>query len=279
MLSPADRVTPPALRARKGSAQPIACLTAYDFPFAQLVDEAGIDVILVGDSLGVVVQGHENTLPVTLDEMLYHTRLVARAAKRALVVGDMPFLSYQCGADDAVRNAGRFLKETGAAAVKLEGGRSMSAVLSALTRVDIPVMGHIGLTPQSVHRMGGYKVQRDRDRLLDDARAVEEAGAFAVVLEGIPAELAGEITEAVSIPTIGIGAGPRCDGQILVLHDLLGLCTRFSPKFVKRYADLGRLAREAVEAYAAEVRAGKFPGAEHAFTSSRKTGSGSRATG
>lgn len=273
-----DRVTPPALRARKGSPEPIACLTAYDFPFAQIADEAGIDAILVGDSLGVVVQGHENTLPVTLDEMLYHTRLAARGAKRALVVGDMPFLSYQCGVDDAVRNAGRFLKEAGAAAVKLEGGRSMAPVLSGLARVDIPVMGHIGLTPQSVHRMGGYKVQRDRDRLLDDARAVEEAGAFAMVLEGIPAELAEEITRTVSIPTIGIGAGPRCDGQILVLHDLLGLCTRFSPKFVKRYADLGRLAREAVEAYAAEVRAGKFPAVEHAFTD-RKTGSRSRATG
>ncbi len=266
----AQRITSPVLRERKGDARKIVCLTAYDFPFAEIVDQAGVDVVLVGDSLGVVVQGQENTLTVTMDEMLYHTRIAARAVKRALVVADMPFLSYQCGPDKAVENAGRFLKEAGAAAVKLEGGRNIAATLEAIVRIDIPVMGHVGLTPQSIHRMGGYKVQRERKRLVADARAVEAAGAFAVILEGIPAEIAGEITDAVSIPTIGIGAGAHCDGQILVLHDLLGLCTRFSPKFVKRYADLGRLAREAVGAYAEDVRAGKFPESQHAFSAAPK---------
>lgn len=270
MRATGDRVTSPSLRARKGSPEKIACLTAYDFPFARIVDEAGIDVILVGDSLGVVVQGHENTLPVTLDEMLYHTKMVARAARRALVVGDMPFLSYQCGIDKAVENAGLFLKEAGAAAVKLEGGEASRPVIEALTRFDIPVMGHVGLTPQSIHRMGGYKVQRERKRLLADAHAVEAAGAFAMVLEGIPSEIAREITKAVSIPTIGIGAGPHCDGQILVLHDILGLCTRFAPKFVKRFADLEAAARNAVADYAREVREGAFPDARHSFSDAPK---------
>lgn len=260
-----QRITPPALRERKGGPQPIACVTAYDHPFARIADAAGLDVILVGDSLGTVVQGRENTLHVTMEEMLYHTKMVSAAVRRALVVGDMPFLSYQCGVDEAVKNAGRFLKEAGAQAVKLEGGQGAAPVIAALSRVDIPVMAHVGLTPQSIHRMGGYKVQRGRDRILADARAVEHAGAFAVVLEGIPAELAAEATAVLAIPTIGIGAGVRCDGQILVLHDLLGLTEGRAPKFAKAYAQLGAAARAALEAYRDEVRARAFPDAEHAY--------------
>lgn len=249
----------------KKQGEKIVSLTAYDFPFAKIVDESGVHVILVGDSLGMVVQGGNSTLPVTMDEMIYHTKLVARAATNAMVVGDMPFLSYQAGETDAIRNAGRFLKETNATAVKLEGGAAVSHIIKAITRASIPVQAHIGLTPQSVHQMGGFKVQRDEERLLADAREVEAAGAFSVVLEGIPAPISKKISEELTIPTIGIGAGPDCDGQILVLHDLLGLHDRHLPKFVKQYAKLGDAARSAVKAYADEVGSGTFPADEHCY--------------
>jgi len=268
------KVTVPDILKRKGS-DPIVALTAYDFPFGRIADEAGIDVILVGDSLGMVVQGMETTLPVTMDEMIYHCRMVARARQRALLVADLPFLSYQVAPAEAVANAGRLIKEGAAEAVKLEGGVAMAETIRTIARVDIPVMGHIGLTPQSVHRMGGHKVQGrrrgrrpgDRERVLEDARAVEEAGAFAVVLEGIPLDLAADITRKLSIPTIGIGAGPHCDGQILVLHDVLGLCDRLAPRFAKRYAELWAAARDAIGSYAREVRGGAFPTDAHAFHS------------
>jgi len=249
--------------------RPISALTAYDYPFAKIIDEAGIDIILVGDSVGVVVAGEENTLPVTMDQMIYHTRMVSRAVKRALVVGDMPFLSYQPSVEETIRNAGRFLKEGGAEAVKLEGGAAIADRILALTKYDIPVMAHIGLTPQSIHRMGGYKVQgrsaRQAQGLLNDAKEVESAGAFAVILEGIPIGLAQEITETVSIPTIGIGAGPYCDGQILVLHDLLGLSSSFHPKFVRCYADLTAITAEAVRHFQSDICAGKFPTPEEGY--------------
>jgi len=244
-------------------------LTAYDYPFAQIVDEAGIDVILVGDSLGMVVQGHENTLPVTMDEMIYHAKMVTRAVKNAMVIGDMPFMSYQPDIGDAVRNAGRFLKEAGAAAVKMEGGAEIAEQIRAMTKSDIPVMAHIGLTPQSIHRMGGYKVQGKTEeaakRLMEEAQIVEEAGAFALLLEAIPMNLAREITEKLSIPTIGIGAGPYCDGQVLVLHDVLGLFERFVPRFVKRYGYLKENALKAIKTYKEEVEKGEFPLKEQSF--------------
>ena len=224
-----DKVTVSAIRQKKGGR--ICALTAYDYPFAKIMDEAGIDLILVGDSVGVVVAGGDNTLSVTMDQMIYHTQMVSRAVKRAMVIGDMPFLSYQTSLADTILNAGRFLKEGGATAVKLEGGAVVADRIEALTRYGIPVMGHIGLVPQSIHQMGGYKVQGRDDQqarqLFTDAKTVESAGAFALVLEGIPIALAKEITNAVAIPTIGIGAGPYCDGQILVLHDLLGLYTAY----------------------------------------------------
>jgi len=261
-------VTIPELYKRKADGKKLSMLTAYDFPFAQMADEAGIDMILVGDSLGVVVQGLPNTLPVSMTEMLYHTTMVARAAKNALVVGDMPFLSYQTGVDEAVRNAGLFLK-AGAASVKLEGGSSVCDLIAAMSRYDIPVMAHIGLTPQSVHKMGGFKVQGKDDvqakKLIADAHAVEEAGAFAVVLEGVPRQVAKVITEELSIPTIGIGAGPDCDGQVLVLHDMLGMFDRFTPKFVKRYANLKADAVKAMTEYKAEVESGAFPSDKESF--------------
>jgi len=261
-------VTIPELYKRKAEGKKLTMLTAYDFPFAQMADEAGIDMILVGDSLGVVVQGLPNTLPVTMEEMLYHTTMVARAARNALVVGDMPFLSYQTGVDEAVHNAGQFLK-AGAACVKLEGGSSVSEQIAAMARYDIPVMAHIGLTPQSVHKMGGFKVQGKDDfqakKLIADAHAVEEAGAFAVVLEGVPRQVAKVITEELSIPTIGIGAGPDCDGQVLVMHDMLGMFDRFVPKFVKRYANLKADAIKAMAEYKAEVESGAFPSDKESF--------------
>ena len=268
------KITVPEILKRKGS-DPIVALTAYDFPFGRIVDEAGVDVILVGDSLGMVVQGMETTLPVTMDEMVYHCRMVARARRRALLVSDLPFLSYQVSTAEALANAGRLIKEGAAEAVKLEGGVAIAATIRAIASVDIPVMGHIGLTPQSVHRMGGHKVQGQRrgerpgqrERVIEDALAVEDAGAFAVVLEGIPLDLAAEITSRLSIPTIGIGAGPHCDGQILVLHDVLGLCDRFVPKFAKRYAELWHAAGDAVAAYARDVRSGTFPNDAHSFHS------------
>jgi 3-methyl-2-oxobutanoate hydroxymethyltransferase len=269
------KVTVPDILKHKGSGDPIVALTAYDFPFGRIADTAGVDVILVGDSLGMVVQGMETTLPVTMDEMVYHCRMVARARRRALLVSDLPFLSYQVSAADAVANAGRLIKEGAAEAVKLEGGIAMADTIRALTSVDIPVMGHVGLTPQSVHRMGGHKVQGQRrgerpgqrDRVLDDALAVEDAGAFAVVLEGMPLDLAAEITHRLTIPTIGIGAGPHCDGQILVLHDVLGLCDQLAPRFAKRYAELWHAAGTAIETYAREVRARTFPSDAHSFHS------------
>ena len=246
----------------------IVMITAYDALFARIFDEAGVDVLLVGDSLGQVVLGHPDTLNVTMDDMVRHTAAASRGRKRALLLADMPFLSYQAEAPDAVRNAGRLL-QAGAEGVKLEGGRNASAAIRAIANADIPVMGHIGLTPQSVHRMGGYRVQGktepQRERLLDDAAAVQEAGAFAVVLEGMPSPLAAEITKSLSIPTIGIGAGPHCDGQVLVMQDLRGLFDEFRPKFVKRFGELRKPVSDAVEAYAAAVREGTFPGKEHSF--------------
>jgi 3-methyl-2-oxobutanoate hydroxymethyltransferase len=243
----------------------LTMLTAYDWTMARLLDEAGVDSILVGDSLGMVVQGLDDSLAVTLDEMIYHTRLVTRAVRRALVVADMPFLSFQVSPQQALSNAGRLIKESAAQAVKLEGGVRSSATIAAITAADIPVMAHIGLTPQSVRRLGGFRVQRNASQLLDDAKAVEQAGAFAIVVECIPADLAEQITAAVKIPTIGIGAGAGCDGQVLVSHDLLGLYDKFRPKFVKRYAQLGEAIRDAVKDYCREVREGQFPAAEHGF--------------
>jgi 3-methyl-2-oxobutanoate hydroxymethyltransferase len=246
----------------------IVMITAYDVLFAKIFDEVGVDVLLVGDSLGQVVLGLPNTLGVTMEDMERHTGAVARGRKRAYLVADMPFLSFQAGPADAIRNAGRLL-QAGAEAVKLEGGRNVEATIRAITQCDIPVMGHVGLTPQSIHRMGGYRVQgksdAQKERLIDDALAVQEGGAFAVVLEGMPADLASGITERLAIPTIGIGAGPGCDGQVLVMQDLLGLFDEFRPKFVKRFGELKNPVREAVQAYADEVREGKFPGKEHSF--------------
>ena len=267
------KISVPELQRLKASGQKITALTAYDYPFARILDECGIDFLLVGDSLGTTVQGADTTLPVTMDDMVYHLRLVNRAHPRALIVGDMPFLSYQAGICDAIANAGRLLKEGGAEAVKLEGGVNIARVIKAIVNVDIPVMGHIGLTPQSVHRMGGYKVQGKksgrqpgaRERLIEDAEAVTNAGAFAVVLEGVPMDLAAEITDMLPIPTIGIGAGPHCDGQILVMHDLLGISGDFTPKFVKRYANLEQVVADAVSAYISEVREQAFPRDEHSF--------------
>lgn len=263
------KITIPDVLQMKREARRISMLTSYDYPFTRIMDAAGVDIILVGDSAGVVVAGHDTTLPVTMDEMLYHTRSVKRADPKALLVADMPFMSYQTGIEDACRNCGRMIKEGGAEAVKVEGGMNMAHVIRAVSQIDIPVMGHIGLTPQSVHRMGGYKVQgrkEQADRIMEDAYAVQSAGAFAVVLEGIPAKLAADITAELSIPTIGIGAGPDCDGQVLVIHDILGLCEKYSPKFVKRYADLGPLISDAVKQYVAEVRSGEFPTEAHSFS-------------
>lgn len=254
----------------KAEGEKIAVLTAYDYPFARLMDLEGIDMVLVGDSVGPVVAGYEHTLPVTMDEMIYHCRAVARGLEKAFLVADMPFLSYQVDVREARLNAGRLVKEGGAQAVKLEGGEPVAGIIRAVVDMDIPVVGHIGLTPQSIHRMGGYRVQGKRDeqarKLLRDARAVQEAGAFAIVLEGIPAGLAAQITASLDIPTIGIGAGVECDGQVLVIHDILGLCEKYSPKFVKRYADVASLIRQGVKDYIGEVKAGAFPGPEHSFS-------------
>ncbi len=263
------KMTIPDILQMKHDGRRITVLTAYDYPFARLVDGGGVDVILVGDSAGVVVAGHDTTLPVTMEEMLYHVKAVRRAEPKALVVADMPFMSCQTGIEDACRNCGRMIKEGGAEAVKIEGGMNMAHVIRAVSSIDIPVMGHIGLTPQSIHRMGGYKVQgrkEQAERILDDALAVQAAGAFSVVLEGIPAKLAAEISAELTIPTIGIGAGPGCDGQVLVIHDILGLCEKYSPKFVKRYAELGPIISGAVKSYVDEVRAGEFPTEAHSFS-------------
>lgn len=253
----------------KADGEKITMLTCYDYPTTRIMDACGVDMILVGDSVGVVFAGYDNTLPVTVDEMLYHTRAVMRAAPKAVVVTDMPFMSYQVDIHDARRNAGLMLKEGGASAVKIEGGAQMAPTIEALVAIDIPVVAHIGLTPQSIHRMGGYRIQGKKqeqaERLLDDARAVAEAGAFAVVLEGIPQGLASKITASIPIPTIGIGAGAGCDGQVLVIHDILGLCEKYSPKFVKKYADVRSTIASAVNAYIADVKSGMFPGEEHSF--------------
>ncbi|MDH3238504.1 MAG: 3-methyl-2-oxobutanoate hydroxymethyltransferase [Deltaproteobacteria bacterium] len=268
MKKRADKVTILDFARWKEKGERIVMITAYDALFARIFDDAGVDTILVGDSLGQVVLGLPNTLGVTMEDMVRHTGAAARGTRRAFLIADMPFLSFQPGPEEAIRNAGRLL-QAGAEAVKLEGGRSVENTIRAIARCDIPVMGHVGLTPQSVHRMGGYRIQGreevQRQRLRDDARAVQEAGAFSVVLEGIPADLAGEITEELAIPTIGIGAGPRCDGQVLVMQDLLGLFDEFRPKFVKRFGELKKPVRDAVRAYADEVRRGKFPGKEHSF--------------
>ena len=264
-----DKITVPQIVKMKQRGEMITCLTAYDYSFARILDEAGVELLLVGDSLGCVVQGNHNTLAVTMDEMVYHTRLVVRGRKRALVIGDMPFLSYQVSKEQALANAGRFLQEGGAEAVKLEGGLHIKETIAVIVRAGIPVMGHIGLTPQSLHQFGGYKIQgKDsarRDMLLRDALAVEEAGAFSVVLEGMPLDLAREITGRLTIPTIGIGAGSHCDGQVLVVHDMLGLFEDFTPKFVKQYADLKSVMTGAVKGFIREVKERKFPTEEHSF--------------
>jgi len=240
-------------------------ITAYDYSMARLLDAAGVDAILVGDSLGMVIQGHKTSLPVTLEDIVYHTRCVVRGTQRALVVADLPFMTYQVSIEQAITNAGRLVQEAGAACVKLEGGERMADRIAGIVRADIPVMAHIGLTPQSVHRLGGFRVQRQEEALMNDAIAVEQAGAFAVVLECIPSEIAARITQRLSIPTIGIGAGPSCDGQVLVCHDLLGLYAELRPRFVKHYAELGGAVRDAVAAYCQEVRDGEFPTAQHSF--------------
>ncbi len=266
-----SKITVPDLGRMKALEQRISMITAYDATFARLVDLAGVDMILVGDSVGMVVQGEANTIPVQLDEMAYHVRLVSRAQPKALIVGDLPFGSYQVSPQQAVESSIRLMKE-GAECVKLEGGLVMADTIQAITRVDIPVVGHIGLTPQSFHRMGGHRVQGKksgfeaggRERLLEDAHAVEQAGAFAVVVEGVPRDLAKEITAKLSIPTIGIGAGPDCDGQVLVLHDVLGL-SEMALKFTKHYADLRTVAIEATRAFVCEVRDGTWPDDAHSF--------------
>ncbi len=253
---------------KKKKGERITMLTSYDYVTARIVDEAGIDGILVGDSLGMVMLGYKSTVPVTMDEMVHHTKAVVRARKNALVVFDMPFLSYQTGKEQAILNAGRALKETGCDAVKLEGGIEQAETIEALVNAGIPVMGHIGLQPQSINIYGGYRLRgkgTEADRIMNDAVAVEEAGAFGVVLEKVPSELAKAITRKISIPTIGIGAGISCDGQILVFHDMVGFFEDFKPKFVKRYAELGKAARNAVKNYIDDVKSGKFPDEEHSF--------------
>jgi len=273
-------VTVPALRARKGTGERITMVTAYDATFARMLDEAGVDALLVGDSLGMVVQGLDSTLPVTVDEVIYHCRAVARGARRAHIVGDMPFMSWQISPEEALRTAARFLSEGGAHAVKLEGGRNAAPTIRRLVEAGIPVMGHVGLTPQSVHAMGGFRVQGKTEdaaeAVLADAVAVAEAGAYAIVLEGVPTDLAQRITEAVPVPTIGIGAGPHCDGQVLVCYDLLGLTPNLRPKFVKRYAEMFEEGVAAARAYCDEVQSGAFPTEEHAFGNVKK---GSRKRG
>ncbi len=262
MSTDRSRMTVPKFAALKAAGRKITMLTAYDYPLAALLDSAGVEGILVGDSMSMVVQGHSTTLPVTLDEMIYHAELVGRAVQHALVVVDMPFPTFHLGPYKAVEYAGRILKEARCQAVKLEGGAQQAEVISALVSAGIPVMAHCGLRPQSVHQLGGYKIQRDEAQLLADAKAAEQAGAFAVVLECIPAEQAAKVTSAVRIPTIGIGAGAGCDGQVLVTHDLLGLTSGYVPRFVKAYADLKGIITGAVTQFRDDVRAGKFPGPE-----------------
>jgi 3-methyl-2-oxobutanoate hydroxymethyltransferase len=270
-MAPRPKVTVQALLEMKRRGERIAMLTAYDHATALLEDRAGVDVILVGDSVGMAVLGYENTIPVTVEEIVHHLRAVTRARPRAMVIGDLPFMSYQAGPPDAVRNAGRLLKEGGAEAVKLEGGKRMEGVIKAIVDAAIPVMGHLGLTPQSLHQLGGYRVQgkdpRDADRLVEEAKLLEAYGCFALVVEGMPWKVAQRITEAVSIATIGIGAGPHCDGQVLVVNDLLGMNEAFAPRFVKRYAEVGKTMASAFESYIADVKAGRFPDLDHSYSS------------
>ncbi|MEZ4226896.1 MAG: 3-methyl-2-oxobutanoate hydroxymethyltransferase [Polyangiaceae bacterium] len=265
----AEKVTVPAVVARKGQGPKIAMLTAYDATMARLLDQGGADILLVGDSVGMVVQGLANTLPVTLEEICYHGRAVARAARRAQVVGDMPFMTFQVSPERALDAAGTMLKTGGFEAVKLEGGQTVAEHVRRIVDAGIPVMGHVGLTPQSVHAMGGFRVQGQREdaaaRVLADAQALEEAGAYSIVLEGLPADLGRRITESVGVPTIGIGAGPHCDGQVLVCYDFLGMYRDIKPKFVKRFAELGDAIVAATEAYVHEVQGGTFPDAAHSF--------------
>lgn len=260
-----SRITVPQFTGFKAEGRKISMVTAYDYPFAKLLDEAGIESILVGDSMSMVVQGHDSTLPVTLDEMIYHAEMVGRAVEHALVIVDMPFPSFHLGVHKAIENAGRIMKESRCQAVKLESGVEQAETIAALVSAGIPVMAHCGLRPQSVHTLGGYRVQRQADALMADARAAEDAGAFAIVLECIPRDIARDITAKIKIPTIGIGAGPDCDGQVLVLHDLLGITTGYVPKFVKPFANLKEEINRAVTAYRDEVREGKFPDAKHSF--------------
>jgi 3-methyl-2-oxobutanoate hydroxymethyltransferase len=268
------KITLTDLQRKKELGQAITMLTAADYPTARALDEAGIDVILVGDSLGMVVLGYPNTLPVTMEEMLHHCRAVARGAQKAFLIGDMPFLSYQVSVQEAVRNAGRFLQEGGMEAVKLEGGRERLETIRAIVSAGIPVMGHLGLTPQSIHQLGGFRPQgrqaAQARRLLEDALLLQEAGCFSLVLESVPSQLAATITQHLEIPTIGIGAGPACDGQVLVTHDVLGLFDRFAPRFAKNYAQLYSLMRSAFAQYIAEVKSGAFPTAEHSLEMSEE---------
>jgi 3-methyl-2-oxobutanoate hydroxymethyltransferase len=263
-MADAKPMTVPMFRAAKAAGRKLAVITAYDFTAAQIAEAAGADAILVGDSLGMVVQGHPNPLTVSLGQVAYHTRCVARGAAKPLLIADLPFGSYQASPALAVRSATKLIR-AGAAAVKLEGGQRMIDRIAAVVAADIPVMAHIGMTPQSVHRLGGFKVQRDLDETLKDAEAVAAAGAFAVVVECVPSAIGQAVSKALAIPTIGIGAGPACDGQVLVWHDLLGLFDGFRPKFVKRYADLRTAAQAAVAQYCQDVRDGRFPGPEHEF--------------
>jgi 3-methyl-2-oxobutanoate hydroxymethyltransferase len=266
----AERVTTAILRQRKKDGRPVAMLTAYDCPMARMVDEAGIDLVLVGDSVGNVILGYDSTLPVTMEDMIHHVKAVCRGVSRAMVVADLPFMSYQISREDGLRNAGRFLKEGGAQAVKMEGGREMAEMIRMIVTAGIPVMGHLGLTPQAVHQLGGYRVQgRDPEtaqRLLDDARILQQAGVFAIVLECIPSILAQTITRNLDVLTIGIGAGPHCDGQVLVIHDLLGLSGSFTPKFVKKYMNIRPEIITALSRYREEVETGVFPGPEHGYS-------------
>ncbi|MEM8678174.1 MAG: 3-methyl-2-oxobutanoate hydroxymethyltransferase [Planctomycetota bacterium] len=259
------RMTVPRLMGMKAEDRKISMLTAYDFTLARIIDEAGTDVILVGDSMGMVVQGHENTLPVTLDQMIYHAEMVGRAARKALVVVDMPFPTYHLGVEKAIEHAGRILKETRCQAVKLEGGADQADVIRGLVRAGIPVMAHVGLRPQNIHQLGGYRVSRDAEVLLDDALAAEAAGAFSIVLECMPASIATTLTQRLVIPTIGIGAGPHCDGQVLVTHDLLGMSSGYVPKHARQYVDLGEVISKAVVEYGEDVRRGRFPAEENQF--------------
>ncbi|ABC77402.1 3-methyl-2-oxobutanoate hydroxymethyltransferase [Syntrophus aciditrophicus SB] len=263
------KITTSVIRGMKKKGEKITMLTAYDYAMASLLDEVGVEMLLVGDSLGMVVLGYESTLPVTMNDMLHHTRAVSRGANNAMVVADLPFMSYQCSVEEAVRNAGRFLQEAGAHAVKLEGGREIAESVKRMTVSGIPVVGHLGLTPQSVQQFGGFKVQGKGDaaaqRIMEDAKIIEEAGAFSVVLECVPAPLAQRITDDLAIPTIGIGAGAGCDGQVLVVNDMLGIYERFTPKFVKKYANLSDNIRGAVKQYIEEVKNGTFPDQDHSF--------------